>query len=155
MIDGNSCMVEQSSKRLQYICDTIPALLDTINEEEFSYKPSPQQWSKKEILGHLIDSATNNHHRFIRVQFEQSPLITYNQNTWNRCGQYDKISSKQLVTFWASYNRYLVELIKCIPRDTLARECNIGRESNVTLEWLIEDYLRHLEHHVHQIIEYT
>jgi hypothetical protein len=56
------------------------ALLNAIEEPAFSLKQSPARWSQKEIIGHLIDSATNNHHRFVRGQFEDSPVIAYDQN---------------------------------------------------------------------------
>jgi hypothetical protein len=147
-------MIDESIKRLQTLCDTLPALLDKIEETDFSFKPSPERWSKKEILGHLIDSATNNHHRFVRVQFEHIPVISYDQNNWNKFGNYNNIDSRHLIAFWASYNRHLVELMQSIPRENLSKECNICRESNVSLQWLIDDYIRHLEHHLKQIIEY-
>ena len=147
-------MIQKTIERLQYLCNTIPVILTDMNEGEFSFKPSPDKWSKKEILGHLIDSATNNHHRFIRVQIEDIPLIRYDQNQWNRAGQYAQMDSKRLVSFWSVYNRHLTELLKLIPAETLSRTCNVGKEEPVTLEWLINDYVRHLEHHLQQIIEH-
>ena len=148
-------MIEISIQRLQYLCATIPPLLSKIKEDDFSSKPSSDKWSKKEILGHLIDSAANNHQRFIRVQFEQVPTISYDQNNWNSCTRYNHMDSKHLISFWVAYNRHLVELIRLIPKDNLKRECNIGRETPVTLQWLIDDYVRHVEHHLKQIVEYN
>jgi hypothetical protein len=147
-------MLEQSIQRLQYLCNIIPPLLLNYSEEAFLYKPAPDKWSKKEILGHLIDSATNNHQRFVRVQFENVPTITYDQNMWNRYSYYAQLNSRQLIAFWELYNQQLAERIACIPEHLLQRECNIGKDANVTLEWLIDDYVRHLEHHLHQIVEY-
>ena len=68
-------MITESIKRLQYLCEEIPVLLSIIPEQDFTHKSAPEKWSKKEILGHLIDSATNNHQRFIRAQFENVPSI--------------------------------------------------------------------------------
>jgi hypothetical protein len=147
-------MTEKPIQRLQYLCTTIPPLLSKIKEDNFSSKPSSDKWSKKEILGHLIDSATNNHQRFVRVQFEHVPTISYDQIKWNSHTHYNQIDSKHLISFWAAYNLHLVELIKLIPKDNLTRECNIGRDTPVTLQWLIDDYVRHLEHHLKQIVEY-
>jgi hypothetical protein len=147
-------MIEQSMPRLQYLCNIIPPLLTKLSEDEFSCKIAPEKWSKKEILGHLIDSATNNHQRFVRVQFEDVPTITYNQNLWNHYSYYNKMNSAQLIKFWELYNYRLAELIACIPEHLLQRECNIGKDANVTLEWLIDDYVRHLEHHLKQLVEY-
>jgi len=147
-------MVQQTVERLQYLCDTLPALLSTIQEDDFSRKPSSEQWSKKEIVGHLIDSAANNHQRFIRVQFEDVPTITYDQNKWNSTSQYNKIPSNHLILFWTLYNRQLIEIMKRIPEPALSRICNVGCDTPVTLQWLITDYIRHLEHHLKQLIDY-
>lgn len=72
-------MMSISVQRLQYLIDIIPEKLAGINEREFGLKPAVTKWSKKEMLGHLIDSATNNHQRFIRVQYENAPVIVYDQ----------------------------------------------------------------------------
>ncbi len=70
-------MQEQSIKRLQFLCEKIPPLLTELDEQTFSFKATSEKWSKKEIIGHLIDSATNNHQRFVRGQFEETPKIIY------------------------------------------------------------------------------
>ena len=72
-------MTRQSIQKLQYLCNTIPQLLNEIDDHIFSLKPGAAQWSKKEIIGHLIDSAVTNHQRFVRSQFEEVPKITYDQ----------------------------------------------------------------------------
>jgi hypothetical protein len=148
-------MLHEFISRLQYLCEIIPPLLKEIPERDFSFKPSAIKWSKKEILGHLIDSATNNHQRFVRVQFEDVPLITYDQDNWNNHSHHGQVDSGHLIKFWQLYNQHLVELIKLISEKSLSRECNIGKEKNVTLQWLIEDYIRHLEHHLKQIVNYN
>jgi hypothetical protein len=138
---------------LENRCKTVPAILHSIPETEFTYKPSQEKWSKKEILGHLIDSATINHHRFVRAQFENTPIITYDQNMWNQNSYYQQIKTVQLIQFWTVYNFQLLELIKLIPPAKLLKECNTGGQNNETIEWLIRDYIFHLEHHLKQIIE--
>jgi hypothetical protein len=146
-------MVQQSIKRLEYLCEIIPELLSEFNESDFSKRPHPDKWSKKEILGHLIDSATNNHQRFVRVQFEKIPTIVYDQNKWNEYSYHSQLSSSKLILFWKIYNEHLASLMKQIPLENLKRLCNTGKE-NVTLEFLINDYVGHLEHHLRQIIKY-
>jgi hypothetical protein len=111
------------------------------------------KWSKKEILGHLIDSATINHHRFIRGQFENVPIISYDQNKWNEYSYYQQIKVDQLIRFWTSYNLQLLELFKLIPSTNLKNECNTGGQNNVTIEWVFNDYVSHLEYHLGQILE--
>ena len=137
--------------RLQYLINTIPDKLRAIPDADFSHKPAPEKWSKKEIIGHLIDSATNNHHRFVRAQFEDAPKITYALNEWNTASRYQDMESRHVIAFWANYNQHLIEVVKRIPQADMLRECNNGGENNVTLQWLIEDYVAHMEHHLRQI----
>jgi hypothetical protein len=144
-------MIEQSIERLDQILKTVPGLLTEIPETEFSYKPELTKWSKKEILGHLIDSATNNHQRFVRGQFEEGPAIKYDQNKWNEFSFHQLIESRQLISFWTTYNKQLLEIINRIPKNNLARQVKIG-DNFLTLEFLIVDYVQHLEHHLNQII---
>jgi len=148
-------MLQKTINRLQYLCEIIPPLLIEIPGKDFSFKPSETKWSKKQILGHLIDSATNNHQRFVRVQFEDVPSITYNQDNWNNHSYHNQVDSKYLIKFWELYNLHLAELIKLIPEKNFVRECNVGKEQNVTLQWLVEDYVRHLEHHLRQLVNYN
>lgn len=146
-------MIEKALNRLEYIINLTQKMLTEISEENMSTKPSPTKWSKKEIIGHLIDSATNNHQRFVRGQFENIPEISYDQNNWNEFSFYNQIESKQIISFWTIYNKQIIEIIKRIPKENLEKQIRIG--NNIfTLEFLIIDYVEHLEHHLKQIIEY-
>ena len=147
-------MTSESIARLEYLCGIIPAILNDLTEEEISRKPSPTKWSKKETLGHLIDSATNNHHRFVRSQFEDKPLITYYADDWVAASHYQTMSSVHMISFWHLYNHHITEIIKQLPADVLTRECNSGDESPHTLAWLFDDYVVHLEHHLREMVEY-
>jgi hypothetical protein len=146
-------MIEKAISRLNYIIDKVPSILTEISEENMSAKPLPTKWSKKEIIGHLIDSATNNHQRFVRGQFETIPEIRYDQNKWNEYNFYQQIDSKQLILFWTIYNKQLIEIINRIPAENLKRQIKVG-EDLLTLEFLIADYVEHLEHHLKQVIDY-
>lgn len=148
-------MISEALDRLEQLCETIPPLILAMSEEEFSHKPAPVKWSKKEILGHLIDSATNNHQRFIRVQFEEIPVIRYDQDKWNIYNHYNASESAGLVAFWALYNKHLAALARRIPPENLKRQCQAGGNEPVTLEFLIRDYVVHLEHHLKQIVKYN
>ena len=139
--------------RFQYLIDTVPEKLMAIDEAEFGIKPSPAKWSRKEILGHLIDSAANNHHRFIRTQYENVPVIFYDQDKWNELNYYQQMNGMCVINFWRIYNEHLVEVVKMIPTENLSKVCNAGEKENVTLWWLIADYVRHMEHHLNQIVE--
>ena len=146
-------MIEKAINRLNYIIGKVPGILAQISEEKMAEKPSPDKWSKKEIVGHLIDSATNNHQRFVRGQFEMIPEISYNQNKWNQYNFYQQISVKQIIAFWTIYNRQLIEIIKRIPPANLKKQIKVG-ESLLTIEFLITDYVEHLEHHLKQVTDY-
>jgi hypothetical protein len=146
-------MVTQSIQRLEELCHIIPPLLQNISPEEFRQKPSPNKWSKQEELGHLIDSATNNHQRFIRVQFEDMPTIIYIQDQWVRLNHYNELPMADVMELWRRYNLHLAEVAKRIPVESLSRLCHTGGEP-VTLEFLIDDYVVHQEHHLRHIAEY-
>lgn len=138
--------------RLQIILDTVPAQIAAIGEPALSLKPGPEKWSKKEILGHLVDSAANNHHRFIRAQLEQPyTIVPYAQNDWVKLNAWQEQESAQVIRLWEIYNRQLAAVISRIPEKTLENTC-ISGEEHVTLGWLITDYVDHLEHHLRQII---
>lgn len=139
--------------RLEYLCAVIPPLLKEIDDEVFSAKPDPAKWSKKQIIGHLIDSATNNHQRFVRVQFEDKPSIRYDQDKWNDYTHYQQMNSLHVIVFWEAYNNHLVQIIKHIPKEALSRECQVG-DNVVTLDFLINDYVHHMEHHLRQVVSY-
>ena len=146
-------MIENSIKKLQYLCKIVPELLLKIDEQTFCEKLTPEKWSKKQVIGHLIDSATNNHQRFVRGQFEAFPSIQYDQNKWNECNFYQEIDSKQIINFWKVYNLQLVEIINRIPKENLNKQINVGNDF-LTLEFIITDYVEHLEHHLKQIVVY-
>ena len=145
-------MITAAINRLEYLLDLLPAKLQAIADADFSHKPAGDKWSKKEIMGHLIDSAANNHHRFIRARYEENPELVYDQDQWNTFSHYHTMDKDQLLQFWELYNRHLLHLIRNIPGNELAKSCNTGH--TVTLDWLIRDYVQHLEHHLAQILKY-
>jgi len=144
--------VNESIAALRSICEEFPKQCEAISEEVFAYKPAPDKWSKKEILGHLIDSATNNHQRFVRAQFEDVPNIIYDQNNWNKCSAYSELNTKHLISFWEIYNRHLIEIMKSMPEENFTKECDTGDAEPHTIEWLFDDYVVHLQYHVKQIV---
>jgi len=123
-------------------------------EAELRHRPGPGRWSKKEVLGHLVDSAANNHGRFVRAQVAPPPfqLLAYDQDAWVRLGAYQQLPSDELFALWTSYNRLLMHLLAQIPEPALATECLTPNNTPVTLNWLLDDYVLHLEQHVRQIV---
>lgn len=147
-------MILNALNRLQFLIETLPAKLKSIAKEDFDSKPSSDKWSKKQIIGHLIDSATNNHHRFIRAQFEHSPQILYAQNQWNEAGFYDQMNKNQVIDFWEAYNTHLLTLMKIFPNDKLNNTCKGSDGNLLTIEFLFNDYVEHLEHHMRSVLDY-
>jgi hypothetical protein len=130
----------------------IPRLL-ALSETECSYRPAPDKWSKKEILGHLIDSASNNHQRFVRAQLSSEiRLPSYEQEEWVRTQAYQTESWENLVQLWKAFNLHLLHLVAEIPGERLSSMCFIGSDEPVTLEFIFTDYVRHVKHHLQQII---
>lgn len=146
-------MIETALQKLNYIIASVPDMLVQISDEKMSEKPLLNKWSKREILGHLIDSATNNHHRLIRGQFEDTPEISYDQSQWNKYGFYQDIDSLQIIRFFTIYNIQLLEIIKRMPSKNLNNQIKIG-DNVLALETIIINYVEHLEHHLKQIIDY-
>lgn len=109
-------------------------------------------WSYKQLIGHLIDSAANNHQRFVRAAL-QGELVApgYDQAGQARVQATQQADWPTLVTLWASYNRYLAHVIAHLPEDQLSAMCRIGNGEPVTLKFLVDDYLAHLKHHLQQI----
>ena len=141
--------------RLEHLCAVIPDKLHSFSGDEWNLQSSPEKWTKKQILGHLIDSATNNHHRFIRAQFHDKPSIDYHAESWVNANYYQELDPHHLVNFWLIYNQHIANVIGQMPAEMMQRECYSGDETPHTLEWLFDDYVMHLEHHLHQLVEYT
>jgi len=141
--------------RMQYLVETIPALIRQIPDLEFSQKSAPDTWSKKEILGHLIDSATNNHQRFIRIQYQDKPGIYYDQNEWVTFSNYNSLDKEVIVDFWSHYNGHLLHIMKNIPAENLTKTGIVRTASEEKpLYFFVNDYVAHMEHHLRQIITY-
>lgn len=139
-------------ERLNNLIQAVPSRVKQYSEQEFSAR-SADRWSKKEILGHLCDSAANNQHRFIKVQFEKQPLVIvpYNQNSWVLIQDYQGMPLDEIITLWTVLNRHIVRVISKIPEEKLSYVCDMGDHKFMTLSELIHDYLRHMEHHLRQI----
>ena len=123
-----------------------------MTEEMVSSRDSPARWSKKEVLGHLIDSAGNNLQRIVRAQLTaELRFPSYMQTEWVAAQQYVSEEWIDLLDLWIAINRHLAHVIDQVPDSALRTMCRIGDSGPVTLEALIADYVRHMEHHLRQI----
>lgn len=115
-------------------------------------RPALGKWSRKEILGHLVDSASNNHQRFVRAQ-EGAEMRGpgYAQDHWVAAQGYQGRDWQELIALWEAYNLHLAHVIRAIPAARLATPCIIADREPVTLLYVVQDYLAHLRHHLRQI----
>ena len=123
----------------------------SIPDHEFSAKPNPEKWSRKEVVGHLIDSAQNNLRRFIVGQYENVPSkIVYDQDFWVAANGYQQMDKNEIVLLWKLINQRICSVLSNMPETNYAK-ISITSEAH-TLEWLAEDYVKHMKHHINQVI---
>jgi hypothetical protein len=120
----------------------------------WTYKLSPDKWSKKEIIGHLIDSAQINLERFVRCTYEENFKLTYDQVQWVKANHYQEADIQDLFGLWEQLNGQIVRVLENYPADRLNKRCYKIKttESLYSVEWLAQDYVEHLEHHLKQIL---
>ncbi|HEU5219886.1 MAG TPA: DinB family protein [Gemmatimonadales bacterium] len=136
---------------LQSIDAALPSLTD-IDERRASQPGAPGKWSPKQVLGHLIDSASNNHQRFVRAQQPGNlHLPGYVQDHWVRVQHYNGRPWSSLIELWAAYNRHLAHVIACIPESAQETTCSIDPYPAETLGFIASDYVVHLWHHLNQV----
>jgi len=141
------------ASELDHVLASSAERLRAISEESAGRHPAADKWCKKEILGHLIDSAANNHQRFVRLQLQEKLVLpAYEQNGWVRSQNYASRSWHDLVELWLAYNRHLVHIIRNADASA-ARHIWKAPDGDTDLQFIIEDYLRHLRHHLAQILE--
>lgn len=127
--------------------------MEQLNEAAWVYKPGPEKWSKKEILGHLIDSAQNNIRRAIVAQYEEAPSITYQQDNWVTLAGYQERHTPDMIRLWSLLNLHFAAALARMSPAATALKVRMGSPEPVTLEWMASDYCNHLLHHLHQILD--
>jgi hypothetical protein len=136
---------------LNRIADEHLIALEHISEDKFNFKPSPTKWSKREILGHLVDSAQNNIRRFIVSQYENEPKITYNQDRWVAISNYRHYPLPDLISLWFLLNKHICHILSAMTPEMTERKS--ASEELHSIKWLAEDYVKHLLHHFHQVLD--
>jgi len=129
--------------------------VNAISDQEFFAKPNPNKWSKIEVLGHLIDSAQNNLRRFVCGQYESTPpAIVYNQDFWVNANNYKNARKDHIIQLWGLLNERICDILETMPEANYKKECNTGGDltQHRTIKWLADDYVKHMKHHLNQIL---
>lgn len=139
-------------------------LLEHMSDEASRKRPAPDKWCPREIIGHLIDSASNNHQRFVRAQFQDDLIFPgYAQDSWVSVQQYREAPWDELLELWRSFNLHIARVMEAAPSEQRLRprvrhnldelaSRPVSRDEPATLDYFMADYVFHLKHHLHQII---
>jgi hypothetical protein len=147
--------MKNTVQELDQIISQFKVKISAFSEADFAAKPLPNKWSKKEVLGHLIDSAHNNLRRFICGQYETSPSkIAYDQDFWVAANNYQHLSKEDVIQLWVLMNTQIATVLLQMNESNYAKVSNVGTTETklYSLQFLAEDYVRHLKHHLNQII---
>ncbi len=140
-------------ERLRFAVRTLPGVLAGFSEAQSEQRPAPERWTKKEVVGHLIDSASNNHQRFVRGQLASGQDFPgYQQEEWVRVQDYQGARWADLIDLWRAYNAHLLHVVSRMPEEGRRATCRVGGGSEVTLAALFVDYVDHLEHHLREML---
>ncbi len=128
--------------------------LKAITELEAIEPHRPNAWTRKQVLGHLIDSTINNHVRFVMAALDgEYTGQAYHAQGWVSMHDYANMLWSDLLALWKAHNSLLARVVRQIPEDKLTSECRVGNEKPATLRYIIEDYLHHMEGHIIEITE--
>ena len=157
--DGDTPYIEELRRAVE---EAAPRLL-SLSEADAKRRPRPGKWSPAEIIGHLIDSASNNHQRFVRAQFQDDLVFPgYDQDAWVASQAYRDAHWSDLVTLWKSFNIHIARIMENFPaaiRNSPRAEHNLDKlawqpvsaDQPATLDYFMNDYVGHLKHHLAQI----
>ena len=138
---------------LRFAVRTLTGVLAGSSEAESEQRPSLERWTKKEVVGHLIDSASNSHPRFVRGQIAtRQDFPGYEQEQWVRIQGYQSARWSDLIDLWRAYNTHLLHVIGCMTDEGRRATCRVGGRAEVTLAGLFVDYVDHLEHHLRKML---
>lgn len=145
--------VPAAATRLAAVIEESLPKLRHVGEAAAGFAPTGMKWTRKQILGHLIDSAGNNHQRFVRAQYQtEMSFPRYVQDEWVAAQGCGERSWVDLVELWSAFNRHLVHVARRIPESAYGNVCRVASDEPSTLADHVIDYVGHLEHHRAQIL---
>jgi len=129
------------------------AYFKTLDATVLEEKITEEKWSKKEIIGHLVDSSIHNLVRFTEINYSEKPYIyrTYNQTDLIRINQYQEMDINELLQLWYTLNNQIIRIFKAVKMEALEYKIQLTDDSIIDLRFLMTDYVEHLEHHINQI----
>ncbi|GAB3907825.1 DinB family protein [Mucilaginibacter boryungensis] len=134
---------------------TVDDFMKRIKDQQVNWevKPGPDKWSAKEIMGHLCDSAQINLQRFIRCTYEEGFKLVYFQNEWVEVQKYQQADTNDILLLWQLLNRQIQRVLDNYPVDRWEIQCDNNRDSVSlnTVEFLANDYVAHMRHHLNQV----
>lgn len=140
--------MQHTIEEFKRLIEQFPKAILALSPEVLQEKPALEKWSKKEIVGHLIDSATINYLRLIKAQFQDNPQLFYEQEDYCQSANYQETPNAQLIQLWETLNRQLLFLFETVlQRQQEHKKCN-----DHTLAYLMQDYVAHFKHHQAQIL---
>ena len=144
--------LEPATTRFRNLLEAAARTLALVDEHQAALPARPGGWCPKQILGHLIDSVSNNHQRFVRALIQpELDWPSYEQERWVNTQHYATAGWDVLVRLWTSYNQHLLWIVLHIPEEKTGTICRIGTHAPMTLRELIAGYLDHMENHLKQI----
>jgi len=142
----------QALKQLRTLIHEIPPRLGKLPPSQLELKPSASSWSPKEELGHLLDSAANNHQRIVRTQLEDEPKMPgYDGDAWVELHAYQQRSWQEMIELWRALNKQLLAAAEAVSDSAWSRTCTIADSLPLTLKFVFEDYIDHMTHHLQHI----
>jgi len=140
------------------------AALASLSDADSARRAAPGRWSPREVVGHLIDSASNNHQRFVRGQLEDDLVFPgYAQDRWVEVQRYQEAPWLELIELWRAFNLHVARVMEAVPDQVRLQPrvrhnfhqigfADVSAGEPSTLDHLMRDYVDHVEHHLRQIL---
>ena len=146
--------MEDTAQLLLDAVDKAYGLMQSITETDAAIKPAANKWSKKEILGHLVDSALNNQQKFVRTLLANpsTEFVGYDQDAWVAVQQYNTQRWENILSLWVMANKHLAHIMQTTDASKLNHSITVNGKGPYSLKFIMHDYVEHLKHHLGQIL---
>ncbi len=151
MTTKNFTMVTEG---INFVVATEESILKNLPQEVISQRRNKQHRTIKQILGHLIDSASNNHQRMVRLQYNEHlvfPDYRQDNDLWIALQDYQHANWQELIQLWKYFNLHIIQVIKSVDQTKLNNYWQDFEGTKVTLAEMIKGYLEHLHLHINEI----